>query len=274
MGTEQQGDGDWTERHEELVDASAPATYDPTAAEVTRVWNRVAGTLEAERPQSVRRRRWVAAGVAAVVLGGAGVAAAGAGVFSARTGEGPSSAEDLLLGGPGENLDPGAPDFAEVVAEEIRDIPFPDERTRRIAVNAQLPRTPLTGQAGGIDGYGYTRTGILRSEGAISAICAWTNQWAAATASGDTAARDTAAQQVREAGDWPAVTDMVRSQQDPVEGNFVPLPDLALAVTAGDREGAAAALLELGCPGGLLPDLPEADQEVVAQQHAPKATRP
>ncbi|WP_300399799.1 sigma factor-like helix-turn-helix DNA-binding protein [Nocardioides sp.] len=63
----------------------------------------------------VRRRRRarvvVGGAVAAAVLGTTAVAAAD--LYSTHTGRGPVDAEDLRLGGPGERLDFGAPDFAD-----------------------------------------------------------------------------------------------------------------------------------------------------------------
>ncbi len=246
--------------HDRLLRCAAPPVPDATPDELDRVWQRVQRETTGS-PRPGRRRTRVAAGAVAVLLGTTGVAAATAGgvLFGARTGTSPSNAEDLRLGGPGENLDPGAPDFAAVVAEEIADIEFPDARSRRIAVQAQLPTEPLTGHADGPDGYGYTRTGVVRADGATAAICAWTNAWAAADRAGRTADRDAAAAVLGTAPDWPAVVDIVRTQQDPTEGRYVYLDALVAAVTAGDRRGAGAALRTSWCAEGLLPDFPAGD---------------
>src|SRR5437588_5650836 len=62
--------------------------------------------------------------VAATMLAIAAGVAAGAGVFGAHTGRFPTKAEQAI-GGPGEALNPAAPDFRAVALQIASDIPYP-----------------------------------------------------------------------------------------------------------------------------------------------------
>lgn len=193
----------WTDEHSKLVAAATPDAAQPSETDLDRVWNRVAGELDA--PPVRRRlkvRMVVGAGAVAAVVGVSGFAAAD--ILSARTGEGPADAEDLSLGGPGERLSPAGSDFASVIAEEAADIPFPSERARQQSV--AFWAHDLSRDASGPQ---QTRvsTGALRSWMADDAICFWANQWAAATHSGDTDARQEAVDMIDAADTWPAVTE-------------------------------------------------------------------
>lgn len=260
----------------DMVAAAVPTVDEPTAGELDRVWNRVAADL-GDAP--VRRRRrlrvLVGAGVAAAVLGTSGIAAAG--IFSARTGEGPADAEDLALGGPGERLDPAGSDLASVLAEETEDIPFPTaavrERVLDFWVDDQQRDNPQPGTTG-------VSTGALRAWVAQDAVCAWANQWAGATRSGDTAARNDATRMLAAAPSWDAVTALdpkpstwveslsIEDENGEVttepwrgETHFYYLGKVVTAAKATDLAAMATALRSggRGCWTHLVPALPMAD---------------
>ena len=110
----------WTDVHDRLMADAAPPVAESPDAELDRIWTRVAGAMRGDgKPR--RRRGHIAIGalVGAVVLGTSGLAAAE--LYTAHTGKGPIAAEDLSLGGPGERLDPAAPDYGKVVAGETAD---------------------------------------------------------------------------------------------------------------------------------------------------------
>lgn len=259
------------EELERLVATVVPRVDEPTTAELDRVWNRVEGGLDAMPARRRPRRLLVGAGVAAVLLGTGGVAAAS--FYSARTGEGPTDAEDLLLGGPGERLDPAGTDMYDVYLEETADIPFPTSAAgaRQASFDFQLP--PVDRQHPGV---GTVSTGALRSWVAADAVCAWANQWVRATAAGDEAARAEAITQIRKAPTWAAVmeadphphgrTGMTNEDGDPVRvvddmTPFYYLAALGQAVGGTDPYAVADALQGngRGCWRTLVPDLPQAD---------------
>lgn len=187
----------WTERHRELVAEAAPPVPPFTDADLDRVWHGVAAHRRVAAGRS--RRVAILAASAALVVGIGGTAAA-SGLLS-RTGDGPSDHEELVLGGPGERLNPAGEDFAIVLAEETRDIPFPTELARDVSTRLQLEdATRDEGVPTSVS------VGALRGFVANDAICSWANSWAAAVADGDPAARAAAASALQEATSWPAVT--------------------------------------------------------------------
>ncbi|UFN43550.1 hypothetical protein [Nocardioides okcheonensis] len=235
--------GEWADGHAEAVRRSAPEVPAFSQNERDAVWHRVSTTAPDPRP----RHRWratVVAVVAACAVGTAGAATAG--LFGAHTGRVPTDAEDLELGGPGERLDPAAPDFAEVVDEVTSDIEFPSASSRARAVAWQVDD--------------LSDSGALVSEGALrlwvsgNALCAWSNEWAAAAREEDTATLEAAARVIREARSWPAITDT-----DPDlagDSEFSWLPALEQAVSDGDTDAARAPLHDHGaCLPGLAPAL-------------------
>lgn len=263
----------WTDDHDRLVAEAAPAAPEAVDIDIDRVWHRVHVTMT-EEARKRRGLRLLAAGVlAAGVLGGTAVATADH--FSARTGKGPVDAEDLRLGGPGESLDVGAPDYGEVVAEESADIPFPTEGFRAIAIRHQLHDVRFAGP-----GEQYVSTGALRAWLADQALCAWSSEWAAATRSGDEAARTEAIETIQAAPTWPAVVDLdpapysrmesgeeegedgeVRTFRYRDESQFYYLAALGEAVDGRSIDAVAEILAENNgyCRPELVPDIPRAD---------------
>ncbi|GAA1128346.1 hypothetical protein [Nocardioides aquiterrae] len=244
--TARNSDQGWSERHASAVRDAAPDV--PRFADDQRraLWQQVV-TTAGRRVGRRRRRRWrsVVAGVVAVGAVGAAGAAAGT-VISAHTGRGPVDAEDAELGGPGERLDPRAPDFALVLAEETADIPFPSAATRDSALSWEVEDQTR--------GAGQVSTGALRLWMAGHALCAWSNTWAVALHSRDDAGEATAADVILGARRWSSITDTDPDLAD--ESEFAWLPDLERAVRDGDPAGAREALARNGsCLPGLAPEL-------------------
>ncbi|MEA2348690.1 MAG: hypothetical protein QOG62_2477 [Thermoleophilaceae bacterium] len=100
----------WTNEHDQLLTEAAPDAAVSDDAELDRVWNCLAAEIATDVPPRRRRRRRVVAAVAvgAVVFGSSSLAVAD--LYSAHTGKGPADSEDVRLGGPGERLDPAAPE--------------------------------------------------------------------------------------------------------------------------------------------------------------------
>lgn len=260
----------WSGDHARLVADAAPRVPEGSEREMDRVWATVrSGMTEVTTPRRRRIRRVLAAVVAGAVL--VGGTAAAAEIYQARTGTFAVDAEDLELGGPGERLDPAAPDFGETLDEETRDIPFPDAESRAISrrdeVGYGLRDEPGTASVS---------TGALRWWVARAALCAWSNEYAAATTRGDAAARGRAATMLRGAPTWPAIVELDPDQElnpepftyeeddgelvtiqgfDNTEAGYVPL--LADAVKTGDPRQLASVLATWGsCSPELVPDLP------------------
>jgi hypothetical protein len=137
----------------------------------------------------------VAAVVVAAIVG-VGVATA-AGVFHARTGVFPSTTE-IPIGGPGEELNPAAPDFRGVALQLASDIPYPGgyESWRDLVITREIRSA---------DG-GVETTGALRGYFAASAFCAWVQDWRQATGAGDSIQAKQAATAIAAAPGWNAVT--------------------------------------------------------------------
>jgi len=239
----------WSRRHADAVREAAPEVPEFTAEEGAATWEWVAATAPTATP---RRSRWklVVAGVLAV--GAVGVAgAATAGVLSAHTGKGPVDAEDVELGGPGERLDPSAPDFAAVLDEVTTDIRFPSVRDRDASLSWWVEDLYDDGPA---DQRAMVSTGALRLWVSGNALCSWSNVWAVALRTDDTTAEGYAAEVILGARDWPSITDTDPDLAD--ESEFAWLPDLERAVRADDPEAARAALHDHGaCMPGLAPEL-------------------
>jgi hypothetical protein len=177
------------------------------------------------RRRSIGRPRTAILVAAAVLATSAGV---GAGVvWTAHTGQFPTKAEEQM-GGPGEALDPAAPDYREVALEVASDIPYPAgyESWRDFLVSDEI-RTA--------DG-GVESTGALHGWFAASAYCAWVHTWRQADIAGDTAAARRAAQVISQAPGWTAHPDpSVPADQGSTYTLFGWMLPYRDAVLAGDR---------------------------------------
>jgi len=160
------------------------------------------------RSRGVRRRVLV---VAATMLAlGAGVAA-GAVVLGAHTGLFPTEAEQEM-GGPGEALNPAAPDFRAVALQIASDIPYPRGYAswREWVLKTQVPTSGVKTSPGDSDSpfpAGLVSTGALHGWFAASAYCAWLQSWRQTSIAGDANATAQAAQTIAQAPGWKAVTD-------------------------------------------------------------------
>ncbi|MDO7869594.1 hypothetical protein [Nocardioides jiangxiensis] len=213
-----------------------------TSAEKSALWQRIE-VHAAATPRRRRPPRVVVAGtLAAFAIGGAGVATAA--VYSAHTGIGPVDAEDVELGGPGERLDPSAPDFAVVLDEITRDIRFPSNQARERSLAFEAD--DLAESRGP-----SVSAGALRLWMSGHALCSWTDQWAVALRSGDDEARGEAAKVVLSARTWPSITDTDPEMAN--ESEFAWLPALEQAIEAQRPQAAREALFSNGSclPAGL-----------------------
>jgi hypothetical protein len=178
-----------------------------------------------------RPRAVIVLGLAVIAVGSA--VAAGA-VLSAHTGSFPTKAEEAM-GGPGEALNPAAPDFREVAFQVASDIPYPAgyESWRDFLISDEI----RTG------GDGLVSTGALHGWFAASAFCGWVHTWRQAELAGDAGAAARAAQVVSEAPGWKAVTDEDAHPDPSVTGDggstryslFGWMLPYRAAVLAGDR---------------------------------------
>ena len=199
-----------------------------------------------------RRRRSVgrrAVLVAAALVAATATLAAGA-VLTAHTGFfQPTRAEirsasppdaarmrsELAMGGPGEFLDPSAPDYRTVALQVSSDIPYPQGYVswRDFLISQEIRYA---------DG-GTESSGALHGWFAASAFCSWVQVWRQADISGDTQAASHAAGVISDAPGWSAVTDEDPHPDPSVRGDagsmtyslfgwMLPYSD---AVLAGDR---------------------------------------
>lgn len=205
--------------------------------------------VAAERPPRRRRPRRVLSSRRSLVLVGLAVAAIGAGtaiasgVLSAHTGLF-ASKSGATMGGPGEELNPAAPDIRQVALQVASDIPYPTGYAswRNFVIDEQV--IPDSGEKDpGKFPAGLISTGALHGWFAASAFCAWVMDWRQQTLAGNSAAAAQAAQQIKQAPDWKAVRDEdpkpdPNAVNDPgaeagtIFGWMIPYRD---AVLAGDR---------------------------------------
>jgi hypothetical protein len=172
-----------------------------TGAEIEEVLDAIGASLSRQpfRRQhtvgAVARRRIAVALVAAAVAVSAGIAAAGV-IFTAHTGRVVPKAEEPM-GGPGEELNPAAPDFRTVALQVGADIPYPEGYAawRELVVSDAS------------DPSGLVSSGALHGWFAASAFCAWVLSWRQSVVSGDANATGHAAQTIAQAPRWKAVTD-------------------------------------------------------------------
>jgi len=230
------------------------------ADEVEDALDAVAQQITQHSPRVGRRSlrpRLKLAIVAAAFLVLAGGVAAAAVVLRAHTGLFPSKAE-VPIGGPGEELNPAAPDFRSAALAAAADIPYPAgyDSWREWVLTEQTPLTE-TGPGGSSFPAGLVTTGALRGWFAASAFCAWVQDWRQATLTGDAAAAGSAAAVIGAAPAWDAVAaeDPDPSPSRPNDsgaqpgtlfGWMLPYRD---AVLANDRERVEH-LLATGYGGG------------------------
>jgi hypothetical protein len=150
-------------------------------------------------PDPERSRRLVGSRTA-LLLGAAvlviGASVATATVLSARTGRFPTKAE-RRMGGPGEYLNPAAPDFRTAALQVAADIPYPEgyESWRNFLIKDWTTEDAMIS------------SGALHGWFAASAFCAWVHTWRQARLAGDGAAAAEATQEISKAPSWKAVTD-------------------------------------------------------------------
>jgi hypothetical protein len=148
--------------------------------------------------QRSRRPRMAVLVGATVLVAGAGIATAA--VMSARTGQYPTPAEEKM-GGPGEALNPAAPDFRDIALQASSDITYPEgyEQWREFVITDEINT---------LGNDGVVSTGALRGFFASSSFCAWVHSWRTADISGDTLAAAEAEKVISEAPSLSAVTDV------------------------------------------------------------------
>jgi len=207
----------WTRRHlDALLQVADPLRHSmPTGDGIETALDAIGTAIAGSSPRMRRpnRRRWngkrrtaLLLGAAALVIG-AGVATGA--ILSAHTGRFPTKPEQVM-GGPGEELNPGAPDFRAVALQIASDIPYPQgyESWRDFLISDEIR---------------WSRGGALESSGALhgwfaaSAFCAWVRNWRQARLAGDERDVAHAAQEVSAAPGWKAVTD-----EDPHPSPAVP----------------------------------------------------
>lgn len=176
-----------------IAGAGVQAALDDLGARISRS---APGSRGTRRRWSIDRPR-LAILVAAVLLATSAAVAAHS-VFSAHTGRYPAKAE-VPIGGPGEELDPSAPDFRTVALQLASDIPYPRDYA---AWRDFLISDEIDTDAGGT----LVSTGALHGWFAASAFCAWVQSWRHALVAGDDAAAARAADMVAAAPRWQAVT--------------------------------------------------------------------
>ncbi len=267
----------WSDEHSRAISDAAGIEEPVSQREMDVTWHLIHEEISAAeaRPRRRRMRAFLIMGVAAGVLGAGGVAVAT--VYSAHTGRYAKDAEDLRLGGPGEHLDPAAPDYRAVIDLATRDVPFPTARDRDSFLSAEV----RSDQRGAVPGETSVATGAVRFWAARAAVCAWANQWAAATSAGDTVGKSAAGRMLEEAHRWRAVTDLDPRQtirytpmevtdpstgttttqlfEDNTEAGYFPL--LRTAAAADDLTGMGGVLAKWGaCEayGIAMSDFPQA----------------
>lgn len=179
------------------------------------------------RRRSMGARRRVL--VVAVTMLAIGAGVAGAVIVGAHTGLFPTKAEQAI-GGPGEALNPAAPDFRSVALPVASDVPYPERYAswREWVLKTQVPTLGVGTSPGGAQTpfpAGLVSTGALHGWFAASAFCAWVQSWRQASVAGDANATAQAGQVIAQAPGWKAVTD-----EDPH-------PDPASANDPGARSG-------------------------------------
>jgi hypothetical protein len=200
----------------ELLEACDPVGRSALVSEgIEGALDEIGAAITSRPPRAARRRsmgarRRVLVVAATMLAIGAGVAA-GAVVFGAHTGLFPTKAEQAM-GGPGEELNPAAPDFRAVALQIASDIPYPKGYAswREWVLKTQVPTSAVGTSPGGSESpfpAGLVSTGALHGWFAGSAFCAWVQSWRQASIAGDSNATAQAAQTIAQAPGWKAVTD-------------------------------------------------------------------
>jgi len=234
----------WSRVHSDEIRGSAFEVPGFNADQQDELWQQIKTRASTPRRRRVGWRGVVAGVVAVGAVGVAGAAAAD--VFTAHTGKGPADAEDVELGGPGERLNPSAPDFAAVLSQSTSDIPFPSAQSRNSALSWEVE--DLSDEQNTL-----VSVGALRLWTAGHALCSWSNEWAVALSAADTRAAGRAADVILEARNWPSIKDTDADMADESEAAWVPV--LEQAVRSGDPAGAKVALEGQACMPGLAPEL-------------------
>lgn len=181
-----------------LLRASDPAAGSTLTAAADGALDALGAAIVATPFSAARSRRVsrplvaVALAVVAILIG---VGVATGAILGARTGIFPSG-PNASVGGPGEYLNPAAPDFRSVALQIGSDIPYPsgDASWRdRVVSLADDPS-------------GLVSSGALHGWFAASAFCAWVRDWDQAVGAGDAAEAAAAAATIAQAPDWKAVT--------------------------------------------------------------------
>jgi hypothetical protein len=243
------------DRLDHLLKACDPVARTGTTESLERALDELGAAIasrsrhapQTARRRSITRRTALLAAAAVVISGGVATGA----VLSARTGQfqptqqeiATASSDDaarmrseLSMGGPGEFLNPAAPDFRDVALQIASDIPYPEgyESWRDFLISDEIRSA---------DGEATESSGALHGWFAASAFCAWVHTWRQAEIAGDTGAAAQAAQVISPAPGWKAVTD-----EDPHPDPSVPADQGSTytlfgwmlpyrdAVIAGDRD--------------------------------------
>ena len=179
-----------TDRLAELLRDADPLPTDAAASDrvvLDRTWARLEAELATSTVVPLRRRRVraVIAGTAAlaVLCGGTAVAAE---LLKARTGVVATPSTQTEEFAPGEVIDLTAPDLREAVMELTRDVPFPSEAVRHSVVYGAKDFDPIV--SAGPDKYVSSSAGE-RFTVARYAVCAWSDDFVAATAANDSTRR-------------------------------------------------------------------------------------
>jgi hypothetical protein len=137
-------------------------------------------------------------GIVALIVGGVATAAVALHAYTGIFPSGPNAS----VGGPGEELNLAAPDFASVALKLSADIPYPAGYApwREFVLTEQLP-----GPGGAAAGDQVT-TGAVRGTFAASAFCAWVQDWRQAIHNGNSAEANQATTTIAAAPSWSAVT--------------------------------------------------------------------
>lgn len=196
----------------------------------------------------------------------AGVAAA-AGVFvNAETGTSATTSQQIRAGGPGEYLNVAGTNFGRVALKETADIPYPPgyEAWRTRLLDLLIGETNGCGAGSPAGCTQDVSTGALRGNVAATAVCAWVDDWLTAKNDGDAATAQQAAQTIKQAPSWPAIStlDPHPSASDPYStakpqtmfGWLLPVEN---AIRAGDVDGVQQ-LFDGGTPADCAARVPPA----------------